>query len=134
MLREPALLTSEAMDGEAKSASSVRRRGMGDPEPTRHKGTQVENLCYGDHEGTQVEDLVLRGSREHAGWQPALRERYFRLRACRFSRAAVAAPLADALPTGANDASTTRPPPAAAGSVFGIQSRSAMPQRLEAMK
>ncbi len=30
---------------------------MGDPEPTRHKGTQVENLCYLDHEGTQVENL-----------------------------------------------------------------------------
>ena len=44
-------------------AASVRRRDMGDPEPKRHKGTQVENLCYGDQKGTQVANLCY-GDRE----------------------------------------------------------------------
>ena len=53
MPREPALLTSGAMDGGAKSASSerrprraaanVRRRGMGSPE-RRGSYVQVDNL------------------------------------------------------------------------------------------
>jgi hypothetical protein len=30
---------------------------MGDPEPTRHTDTQVDNLCYGDRGSTQVENL-----------------------------------------------------------------------------
>jgi len=36
---------------------------MGDPEPTRHKGTQVGNLCYWDRKGTQVTNLRY-GDRE----------------------------------------------------------------------
>jgi hypothetical protein len=32
--------------------ASVRRRGMGSPEPdAKREGTQVENLCYDSHTG-----------------------------------------------------------------------------------